>query len=297
MQDIGFVTLVGSEPTVRDAAIMLASLRTFGGDLSSAPVWVLHTEISLLETMQDFDEHVHQLQIDLRPAPHAIPFGGKVSACARAEELLSGKVHSMVWISPRALIVRPPLDFRLDDAHRAALRPVHIRNIGSLAASDPDPFWQAIYQHLEMPAPEQVVESYVDEQVMYPYFNTHLFAVDPSLGLMKNWMDHFRLLTADETFVKTFCADDLHRIFLHQALFSALVSKQLEWERVRLLPFEYSYPLHLHHEIPLERQAATLNSLICPVYEEPFEIPQTLNGLPVDAPLAGWLGTRSKSLS
>ena len=111
---------------------------------------------------------------------------------------------------------------------------------------------------------------------------------------MKAWQEDFQSLTTDETFIKTFCADDLHRIFLHQALFSALFCQRLEWDCIRLLSPEYSYPLHLHHEIQPERQAAVLDSLVCPVYEEPFEFPRTLNGLKANEPLAGWLREHSE---
>ena len=76
MEDIGFVTLVSSEQTARDAAIMLASLRAFGGELSSASVWIIHADPSLSEGSERPDEGVHMLQIELQPAPHAIPFGG-----------------------------------------------------------------------------------------------------------------------------------------------------------------------------------------------------------------------------
>lgn len=52
-------------------------------------------------------------------------------------------------------------------------------------------------------------------------------------------------MVTDEAFQAGPCRDELHRIFLHQAILSTLVAKQLDWERVRLLPPEYNYPLNL----------------------------------------------------
>jgi hypothetical protein len=294
MQRIGFVTLVGSAHAAADAALMLASLRRFGGELQDSPLWVIHAGSSRPGDHDFADANIHQIRIEVQAAPHGIPFTGKVSACAHAEQLLSGEFDSLVWINPRALILQPPLAFQLDRAYRAALRPVHIRNIGAPIDGKPDGFWSAIYRHLEIEPPEQSVESYVDARRIRPYFNTHLFAVDPSLGLLQSWREHFEALSADGAFLARHCADDLHRIFLHQALFSALLTRCLAWERIRLLAPDYSYPLHLHHEIPPARQAANLDSLTCPVYEQPFEYPLTLNGLPAAEPLARWLESAGK---
>jgi hypothetical protein len=74
---------------------------------------------------------------------------------------------------------------------------------------------------------------------------------------------------------------------------SALVAKNLGRERIRLLPPEYSYPLHLHLQVPPARQPRRLNDLVCPVYEETFDYPASLNGLHVDEPLRSWLAASS----
>ncbi len=83
------------------------------------------------------------------------------------------------------------------------------------------------------------------------------------------------------------------RIFLHQAILSALAAKNLGRERIRLLPPAYSYPLHLHPQVPTGRQPGRLNDLVCPVYEDAFEFPVTFNGLQIDQPLRSWLAEHS----
>ncbi|MBS3783950.1 MAG: hypothetical protein KGY78_05870, partial [Anaerolineae bacterium] len=81
------------------------------------------------------------------------------------------------------------------------------------------------------------------------------------------------------------CSDALHKIFLHQAILSTLVARELAWERVRLLPPEYSYPLNLLDEIPPARRPATLNRLVTAVYEEAFPWGETQ----LQEPLLSWL--------
>ena len=129
------------------------------------------------------------------------------------------------------------------------------------------------------------LESFVDLQRLRPYLNTHNFAFDPSIGLGRAWQAHLRALVADRAFRAGPCRDALHRVFLHQAILSTLVPKLLAWERVRLLPPGYSYPLNLLHEIPPQRRAPSLNSLVSAVYEDAFPWTE----IAVEEPLRSWL--------
>ena len=72
-------------------------------------------------------------------------------------------------------------------------------------------------------------------------------------------------------------------------ILSALLTKRLDWGRMRILPPEYSYPLHFHHRVPPSLRPQILNSQVCPVYEEAFRYPDTLNGLEASEPLRSWL--------
>ena len=57
---------------------------------------------------------------------------------------------------------------------------------------------------------------------------------------------------------------------------------------MRALPPEYSYPLHMHEQVPVALCASTLNELVCAVYED---VPP-LEGLVIHEPLRTWLGER-----
>jgi len=217
------------------------------------------------------------------------PFGAKVLACARAEEAAACRYGSLVWLSPQCLIVDAP---DLLEPHRgigAALRPVHIRNVGSRTDRPPDDYWRAIYRTVGLDDAPFSVESLVDPEAIRPYYNTHLFSVDPSAGLLRVWLSHFRSMVADDAFQDGPCADGLHKVFLHQAILSALVTKSLGPERISELPLEYSYPLHLHSRVPPAVRPRALNQLVCPVYEGAYEHPVTLGGMAVEDPLDAWL--------
>ena len=60
-------------------------------------------------------------------------------------------------------------------------------------------------------------------------------------------------------------------------------------QSIRILPPEYSYPLHLHDKIPQASRASSLNELVCAVYEEEYPQPQSLKELEIREPLRSWL--------
>jgi hypothetical protein len=218
-------------------------------------------------------------------------FSAKVSACAVAESEAPRGVRSLVWLDPCTLILQPPYQLDLTGAV-AAFRPVHIRNVGSLASEPLDPYWTGIYRAVGLEAVRQEVESFVDGQRLRPYYNTHVFAWDPSSGLATRWLDSFRALATDRSFRDGPCQDELHHIFLHQAVLSALVTRHLAPEQVRLLPPDYNYPLHLHQRVPPERRTLSLGRLVTPVYEEHFPSPDTLGDIQIEEPLSAWLASR-----
>lgn len=290
---ICFLLMIRSETGARMARVVIESLRAFGGHLSDNPVWVfvLKSEHALhaltgLGGVQNFP-----LVLEQNSPPY--PFTEKVYACARAEEMAGADFRTLVWLSLDCLIVNQPLLFDLSPAPGhlaadAAFRPVHHRNVGSLADSPLDDYWQGIYRALDVRDMPHTVESFTDQQKIRPYFNTHCFAFNPVVGLGRSWWAYFKAMVTDEAFQAGPCRDDLHRIFLHQAILSTLVASRLDWERIRLLPPEYNYPLNLLKEMPSDRKAPVLNDLVNAVYEEAFPWDE----IAIREPLRSWLVAR-----
>ncbi len=287
-----FVTLVASAEEERRAKLGIASLRAFGGTLKDSPVRAFVPRASEGRVQLDGLEGVQTVLLDVEERSRAYPFADKVSACARAEETAGPDVSTLVWFNPGCLILNAPLLFALSSEADAAFRPVHIRNIGSPAGSPLDDYWRGIYQATGAPDSPWGVESFVDEQKLRPYYNTHCFSIAPSKGLLRAWQDSFEEIVTDQAFQSGPCQDAPHRIFLHQAILSALIAKTPGAGRIRLLPPEYSYPLHLHARIPKPKQVRRLNELAVPVYEET----EDLTILEVEEPLRSWLAPRLEGL-
>jgi len=280
-----FLLMFKSAEGERLARIVIESLRTFGGPLRDCAVWAFVLDPERVSRALPDLEGVQRFPLAVEEDCPPYPFAEKVAACAQAEAMAGAEIRSLVWLTLHCRIVNPPLLFDLGASADAAFRPVHHRNIGSPAHEPPDTFWQGIYRAVGIHDMPYTVESFTDGQTLRPYFNTHCFAFNPATGLGRAWWEHFEAMVTDEAFQSGPCHDELHRIFLHQAILSTLVPKMLDWERVRLLPPEYNYPLNLLHEIPADRRAPTLNSLVSPVYEDAFPWGQ----IEVQEPLRTWL--------
>lgn len=288
-----FFTLVSSATAARNASLLIDSLCRFGGWMNDCPIWVFQPAAFPLPQEMPADENIQFLPFDIEDRFQSYTFSDKVFACARAEEMAEENVRTLVWLSPQCLIVNSPVHFDLAPDFDAALRPVHIKNIGIRADEPMDGYWQAIYERVGLQETSLTVETFVEVQEIKPYFNSHLFSIDPSMKLLREWAAHFREMILDEHFQADYCRDVPHQVFLHQAILSALIVKILPWERIRTLPPEYSYPLHFQNQIPPSRRADTLNELVCPVYEDVFQYPDTLGGIEVYEPLKSWLESQN----
>lgn len=279
-----FITMVDGDEDIRLARLMLASLRKFGGGLKDSPVYVFSPDLGRLGQVAAMPG-VEVLPLEIPGPNRRYTLAEKVFACARAEQLLQNEAGSLAWINPDCLVVQPPLLLALGGQADAAFRPVHIRNIGLPAGSAPDAYWQGIYHAAGAGDAEYTVESFVDGQVLRPYFNTHCFAVNPALGLLHTWGELFTRLVLDGVFQAAACGDGLHRLFLHQAALSALALKHVRRERLLILPPEYSYPLHLQEKIPVEKRIGLLDRLVIAAFEEP----QYLQAVEASPELRAWL--------
>jgi hypothetical protein len=107
--------------------------------------------------------------------------------------------------------------------------------------------------------------------------------------LFGRWYELFQRLVGDEQFQAAACRDDLHQIFLFQALWSALVASSVDPQRIRILPPTYNYPYNLHDRAPADRRAAALDDLVCFTFEGRTVHPDAETDVEIREPLRSWL--------
>jgi hypothetical protein len=288
-----FLTKVRTPAGKHAARLLIESIRSFGGKMSPRAVWVFAVDPQNEPCCDLAAPQVEVIPLSVPEAVSGYPFGDKVAACARAEILAPKDIRSFIWLDLNCLVVQPPVLFDLNGGCGAALRPVHIRNVG-LSPSEPlDAFWKGICAALGVEDIPGTVESFVDRRRLRAYFNSHGLAVDPGLGLFQRWYECFEGLVCDKEFQLAACRDESHRVFLFQAVFSALVSSSLDRERIRILPATYNYPYNLHDRVPEDRRAAALNDLVCFTFEGRTIRPGAVKDIRIREPLRSWLETNT----
>ncbi|MCI0475219.1 MAG: hypothetical protein L0Y55_03155, partial [Anaerolineales bacterium] len=174
-----FLTSVRSARGRANARILIDSIRAFGGALRDTPIWVFEANPQKTSCADLADNGVRVIPLNLPENVRDYLFGDKVYACAQAEAMTTPDVQSLVWIDPICVVVNPPILFDLGAAFDAAVRPVHVRNIGLLTTDPLDEFWKTIYATIGVNDVASTVESFVDGQQLRAYFNSHAFAINP----------------------------------------------------------------------------------------------------------------------
>jgi hypothetical protein len=288
-----FLTLVRSTRERVCAHLLIDSIRSFGGALSSCPIWLFEANSQGAPFNNRGGKDVQIFPLSVQGTVKDYYFADKVYACAKAEEMVSPSVRSLIWIDPACLIIKPPLLFVLDHSFDTAMRPVHIRNVGLPPKEPLDCFWKKIYETAGVQDVRTTVETFVGVERIRSYFNSHAFSVNPSKGLLRQWFEDFEALVCDEEYQKETCRDEIRQIFLHQAVWSALLAARLDSKRVRILPPDYNYPYNLHLSVPLERRAAALNDLVCIAYEDRPLDPDLVDDIAIHDPLRSWLSSHT----
>lgn len=291
-----FVTAVRSINQVRTAQRLISSIRSFGGSLSGAPIRVYHATPDLPsgQFMSGDNLSLHPLRLPVNMSSYW--FAEKVAACAHAEEMVGADFPVLIWISPDTLVLQEPTGFLLEYPHQIALRPVHIRNIGQKSDENLSPYWKAIYTYFGIEPISYTVKSFIGEEFLRAYFNTHAFSVNPAPGLMKTWWKAFSDLAVDPTFQDQLCQDIPPRVFLHQAVFSTLVAGQFPANGIRILPPEYNYPYNLHDRVPDQHRLASLNEVVTVCCEERVLDPDAIHDIEIHEPLTSWFRHWNQSL-
>lgn len=254
------VLYVSHRATVQSAVLFIESLRSFGGQMSRLPVVVMVDQAADLDLTTLSMPRVECHPIDIDPAWRAFPYSRKVHACATAERVLSERFGTLFYLDTEMLVFDAFPDLNLQENRDIALRPVMLLNAVGQSPRDPvDTFWQAVYQdvgvdHTRIPT----LRSYVDEQEMRFYINCEAMAVHPKMGLWQSWQQAFVKRLQDTPFMEKACADDPHRIFLHQAVLSALVAARIPMNRIQWLADDTVYSILLHDRLPPLKKRADL---------------------------------------
>lgn len=281
-----------------ETQIFVSSIRQFAGVLSESPIWMF-TPKSEVKIPQYLNERYSSLDVEIIPVSvnadyRKFPFATYVSVTATAELFARDKTEILAWLLPDTLIINPPTYFLLPQNKTLGYRPVHHTLIGSIYDDPIDPFWDLIYDKLNVNENNVFpMKTHVDHNILRPYFNAGFLVVRPEAGLLNLWWDSFKELYDDPSFNEFYKQDERYSIFMHQAVLAGVILSTKEKEEILELPFTYNYPLHLYHESPTEYQPEKINDLITARYENV----DWLKKVPIQEPLKSWLDEQVKYIS
>lgn len=293
-----FFTLVRSAAAMPNARLLIDSLRAFAGALRYCPIWVFATKDAIESCVSLASDNIGVFSLETSDTVGHYPYSDKVHACAQAERMADRAVRSLIWMAPECLVVNPPMLLQLDTPSivggmaDAAVRPVHITNVGISPGQPLDSFWKGACEAVGIEDIESTVETFVDAKRIRAYYNSHILSANPTLGLFARWQDVFDELAANKPFQKNACQDARHQVFLHQATLSVVLAASSAG-RIRILPPEYSYPYNLQQSVPEDRRVGRLNDLVCIAYEDRALDPRVVDDIAIDEPLREWLSGRA----
>ena len=278
----------------RQALRLAESIRSFGGDYTQSPIWILLPE-SEVSMVGDILSRLVPLDIRLVPFDNRLsledfPFARKVAAAATAEALAGGQTKFLVWMDPDSLLLQDPTPLLLPPDVSLGIRPVDHTLIGSVYEQPIEPFWELVYSRCGVP-PGMVypMTTGIDQVQIRTYFNTGLVVTRPEKGLFQTWALFFEKLGRDPQFETLFQGNTLYRIFFHQAILSGAALSILRSNEILEYPAHVNYPLHMHTLVSADRRPSHLDDLVTCRYDTFFEQANWKMTLSGNGRLMSWL--------
>ncbi len=291
----------GSQDTSQ-ALLLAESIRTFAGEFSELPFWLMLPKGKEILTRQ-LNSKTEQLNI----TPHSFeidrqatrfPFAGKVAASAAAEILSDGICTQLVWMDHNALVVNPVDQLVLKNGIRFGYRPVDHLLIGSPFDKPLDRFWEFVYQACGVNQTDIFpMLTSTDQVQMRPYFNAGMLVIRPGDRLLRHWRDIFLETYQEKHLLDFYDRNRLYKIFIHQAVLAGCVLSTIKQQQMIELPYLVNYPLHMHNQYPPALRPSSLNQMVSFRYEGFFSKPDWQDLIQVDPSLKDWLKERENLLS
>jgi hypothetical protein len=277
-EPIVFATYADGAQQLQHALVLTQSIRSFGGRLKEAPIWVFAPQ-RLLDTQREMFPKFGELKAELKPseAPQEAliyPFGGKVFGAAAAEAEAKGTASILAWLDEDTVVLGEPKELLLAKGKTLGCRPVTKQNIGSLFDEAPDAFWNRVYDKLSIPTTDLFpMKTVADGRTIRPYVNAGLLAVRPERGILEKWAEVFPILYRDAQIAGMCRNDQAKRLFLHQAALAGAILELLKKDEMVELSSAYNYPLFIKEMYGAEKEFDNLDGVVTLRYDVYFQKP------------------------
>ncbi len=289
---VAAVTFVSNHEQERAVKALIKSIRELSGAYRASRIYVVTTDERELTCAALKQEGVEVLALAMDPAFLSYPLALKAFAAAQVEKKVGKEIDTLIWLDPGVMALKPLDALFLGEGFDVAVRPVTLANtIGIAPQTPPNDYWQPIYGETRLDyARLPVLKTVADEQEIQPYYNCEVFSFNPRLGLAGEWARLLTRFLKDDNYQKSVCTTFLKKLFLHQAVLSAVISSRIKPERIKALPLTSGYPFNQHDKLPAASKASSLNDLAVVIFDYAWDkIPGWMKKIKIEEPLNGWL--------
>ncbi len=286
------VTYAADHEQERSVKALIKSIRELSGDYRNCRIYVALGDPENFPCNSLNGKDITLLALEMDKTFKDYPLAFKAFAAAQVEKIVKKQIGTLIWIDPGAIVLSSLDALDLENKFDAALRPVTLSNNISIAPGvEPNDYWAPIYRQTGLKYQKlPTLKTIVDEVEMQPYYNCEVYAVNPKLGICEEWAKILTGLLQDENYQKTVCTSFLRKLFLHQAVLSAVISSKAPQERIKVLPITSGYPFNQHEKLAPEKQVSSLNELSVVIFDYAWDrIPTWMSKIRVDEPLQQWL--------
>ena len=289
---VAIATFVSLPEQERAVKALIKSVRELSGNYKASTIYVVTADPAALPCESLRQNGVEMLPLEMDRAFLDYPLALKAFAAAQVEKKTRNGFDTLIWLDPGVIVLNSLGALDLGKDFDAALRPVTLANtIGIPHGSEPNDYWQPIYRETGLDYTRlPVLTTVADEQEIQPYYNCEVFSFNPKLGLAQEWARLLTRFLKDENYQKTVCTTFLRKLFLHQAVLSAVISSRIKPERIRALPLTSGYPFSQHEKLPAAKKSSSLNEVSVVIFDRTWQQDeQWLQRIPSQAPLREWL--------
>ena len=292
-----FACFIAGHKDIPKALILAESIRSFAGEFSAAPIWLMVPQGSrqpskkIRKKIDALDSELHSFEIDAQAS--GFPFAGKVVASAAAESLALDQAVQLVWMDTISMVINSPDELLLNQGVLLGCRPVDHLLIGTRYDQPLDPYWDLVYQvcGIKQKNVFPMITS-VDQIKIRPYINAGMLVVRPEEKLLRLWRDTFLDIYQNQRFLDFYQEDFIYQIFIHQAVLTGCILSTFTQAEINILSHLVNYPLHMHDQYPADLRPQSINELISLRYEDFFSDPDWQDQIQVDGSLKDWLVER-----
>jgi putative intracellular protease/amidase len=289
---VALATYADDEEQVRAVRALARSLRERGGPYASSSLYVVTPDPGAKTAGMLKGLGVELLPLEMTGAFMDYPLAIKAFAAAQVERKVKDDARTLIWLDPGVLVLSALADLELDERHDAALRPVTLANtIGIPPQSEPNDYWRPIYAATGLDYSKLVtLETIADQVKIQPYYNCEVYSFNPGIGIATEWARLLTRFLKDDNYQKNVCSTFLRKLFLHQAVLSAVIASKVKPERIRALPLASGYPFSQHARLPEARRASRLEDIAVVIFDRAWaQDGKWLERIPAGEPLKKWL--------